>query len=99
MLRKAHWQHLHRVLNDAEVEDNTKPFWRYIKSQRQDSVGVSPLKHKGQLYSDSKAKAGILQNHFKFVFTKDTDDPDRENAPYGPNYPSINRLHITEKGC
>ena len=69
MLRKAHWQHLNRVLDDAEVEGNTKHFWRYIKSQRQDSVGVSPLKHKGQLYSDPKAKAGILQNQFKSVFT------------------------------
>ena len=98
MLRKAHWKHLNRVLEDAEQEGNSKPFWRYIKSQRQDSVGVSPLKHKGQLHSDAKSKATILQHQFKSVFTKDTDSTERNNAPYGPNYPGIGRLHITEKG-
>ena len=51
--------------------NNSKPFWKYVKSRKQDHIGVSPLKSNGQLVNDSKGKADILINQFKFVFTRE----------------------------
>ena len=50
---------------------------RYIKSKRQDGNGVSPLKENGQLHSDSRRKAEILNNQFCSVFTSE----DTTNIP------------------
>ena len=32
------------VINAGLQENNSKPFWRYIKSRKQDNIGISPLK-------------------------------------------------------
>ena len=50
--------------------NNVKPLWRYIKGQRNDNIGVSPLKENGQVHSESKVKAGILLRQFSSVFTR-----------------------------
>ena len=73
-----------------------KPFWRFIKSQRQDSVGVSALKHEGRLYSDSKTKAELLNSQFKSVFTR--EDTEHIDKLFAPNYPTIDPLVINPKG-
>ena len=44
-----------------------------MKCKKQDNIGVSPLKQKGNLISDSKGKADILVEQFQSVFTKITD--------------------------
>ena len=44
-----------------------------MKCKKQDNIGVSPLKQKGNLISDSKSKADILVEQFQSVFTKVTD--------------------------
>jgi hypothetical protein len=46
-------------------------FWKYIKSRKNDNIGVSPLKSNGKLVSNSKGKAEILIQQFKSVFTID----------------------------
>jgi hypothetical protein len=51
--------------------NNSKPFWKYAKSRKQDNIGVSPLKSNRQLVNDSKGKADILINQFKSVFTRE----------------------------
>jgi hypothetical protein len=51
--------------------NNLKPFWKYIKSRKQDNIGVVPLKTKGQLVNDSNGKAEILIRQFKSVFTRE----------------------------
>jgi hypothetical protein len=51
--------------------NNSKPFWKYAKSLKQDNIGVSPLKGNGQLVNDSKRKADILVNQFKSIFTRE----------------------------
>ena len=48
---------------------NSKPLWSYINYKRQDGNGVSPLKENGQLQSDCRRKAIILDNQFCSVFT------------------------------
>ena len=62
-------------MKDALEEGNTKPFWKYIKSKRQDSSGISPLLGDGKLHSDSQDQANILNQQFCSVFTKDKGDP------------------------
>ena len=52
--------------------NNSKPFWKYVKSRKQDNIGVSPLKSNGQLLkNESKGKVDILINQFKSVFTRE----------------------------
>lgn len=59
-------------------------------------MGVSALKSEGRLHSDSLTKAEILNNQFKSVFTKE----DSSDIPklFGPNYPEISDLVITQRG-
>ena len=66
---------VNNILLEGLQSKDCKPFWRYVKSKRQDTIGVAPLKSKGNLFSDSKSKATILNDQFKSVFTP-TQDPD-----------------------
>ena len=53
------------VSND--LKENLKVFWSYVKSKRQESTGVSPLKNKnGFIHSDmhSSSKVEILNDQF-----------------------------------
>ena len=71
--KKAEISHIDNVIQKGLTDNNSKPFWRYVKSRRQDSVGVSPLKKMGQLVNDGKGKAQILVEQFQSVFTRDDD--------------------------
>ena len=54
------------------MKNNTKQFWSYMKGKKQDSQGVTPLrKDDGFLYSDTETKAGILNDHFHSVYTRE----------------------------
>lgn len=60
----------HTVSGDSK--DNSKKFWTYVKSKGQEFTGVAPLKNKdGFLQSDTKARANILNEQFKSVFTQE----------------------------
>ena len=72
-IRKAEHNYINNMLEEGLKNHDSKPFWRYIKSKKQDSIGVSPLKDRGQLTSDSLQKADILLRQFQSVFTK--EDP------------------------
>ncbi len=78
------------------INGNSKPFWRYISTQRNDRTGVAPLKEKGTLHTDSQAKAEILNRQFVSVFT--TDTAASSTSLYGPSYPPIRGLHISSQG-
>jgi hypothetical protein len=47
--------------------NNSKPSWKYVKSRKQDNIGVAPLKEKGKLVSHSKEKAQILIKQFSMI--------------------------------
>ena len=52
--RKAYRDYLNNIIN-PELSTNPKRFWRFIKSKRCESVGVSPLKDTdGLTYSESE---------------------------------------------
>ena len=46
--------------------------WSKAKAKKQDNIGIAPLRHKGSMTNDSKEKAYILNDQFKYVFTKST---------------------------
>ena len=75
---------------------NTKPFYRYIKAQKNDNFGVSSLKFDGLMYSDSLSKSEILNKQFQSVFTKKSTTATPKL--FGNKYPSIGKLSITLKG-
>ena len=97
-IRRSHWRYVNSVLLEGLESNDTKPFWRYIKSQRQDAFGISPLKLNGTLHSDPREKANILNNQFKSVFTP--REPPGSTFPKleGPRFPSIDSLSIQVEG-
>ena len=90
------WRYVNKFVTQAFEEDNTKPFWKFVNSQRPDSFGIQPMKKDGKLYADSKVKAEIMLEEFKSVFTR----KDKSYIPslYGTPYSSISDLHISEEG-
>ena len=72
--KKAEINHINDVIRKGLDENNSKPFWRYFKSRRQDSVRVPTLKKMGQLINASKEKAQIMVEQFQSLFTRDSDN-------------------------
>ena len=96
-LRKAHWTYVNGILLDGLEQGDVKPFYSYVKSQQQDNQGVSPLRERGQLYSDAPSKARILSEQFKSVFTR--DDPNALDPQLdGPAFPDIPSLVVHPRG-
>ena len=86
-LRSARLENIRGMLNYGLGSGDHKPFWQYLKSQHQDNCGVSPLKRNGELHSDSKDKAQILNDQFSSVFTK--DDQHAGTVLEGPSLPPL----------
>ena len=91
-LKQARWGYINGILQAGLDEGTSKPFWGYTRQQRQDNVGVSPLKINGKLHADSLSRCEILVSQFKSVFTKDSDDLLRDTALFGPSYPLLTLL-------
>ena len=86
------------MLDTTEKDINPKPFWRYVKSQQQDSTGVSSLREIGKLHSDPKSKSSILQSQLKSVFTSDDDGPHKDLKMEGPSFSHISLLQMDIAG-
>lgn len=87
---------IQNIMLDSLNENNAKPFWKYIRSQKLDNIIVAPLKDNGIIHSNSKDKAQILNKQFQSLFT----DEEKSNIPTmsGNPTPSIGNLHITSAG-
>jgi hypothetical protein len=70
-IRKAEWNYINSAILEGMEKNNTKPFWKYVKSTKQDNIGVAPLKERGHLINNSKEKAQILIKQFLSVFTRE----------------------------
>ena len=68
-LRDAERVSVNGILQNGLESGNNKPFWKYVKSQKQESFGISALKSNGNVITDSLSKAEILNSQFKSVFT------------------------------
>jgi len=69
--KRARWKFVHNIVNTALKDNNTRPFWKYVKAQRHDNFGIPSLKLDGQLHADSNIKANIMLKEFTSVFTKE----------------------------
>ena len=89
-IQSEYWKYLTHII-DPEQDKEKKSFWHYIKSLNKDSTGISPLKDKGFLHTDSKPKADILSNQFQYVFTNEnlTNLPQLPNQNQSPQMPPI----------
>ncbi|XP_068697699.1 uncharacterized protein [Montipora foliosa] len=74
----------------------TKRFWTYIRSKRQDNVGVAPLEINDVVVSDSREKANLLSNYFKSVLTK--EDPQNMHSEAISPYADIPPIHFITAG-
>ena len=97
-LRRAYWQQVEELImpKDSDEGNNSmKRFYKFIKHQKMDHNGVSPLKVDGILVSDPSMKAEALNKQFKSVFINETDfKPDKQH----PQYPSTTPINITAPG-
>ena len=53
---------------DCALKEKPKKFWSYIKSKKQDQIGIPPLNGNFRVLTDSTSKAEVLSNHFQLVF-------------------------------
>ena len=93
-LRRARSGYISNIIGAAFQENNTKPFWKFVKSCKNDSPGVATLKCQGVLHSDSATKAKLL--NAPSVFTKEhlTSIPGLDGNPF----PSMNNIMIVVSG-
>ena len=88
--RRTYRQSYQNYVNKIVEEDSNKNLWRLIKNKRSDPMGIAPLKKNGLTFSDSKAKADILNNHFCAAFTREdlSTVPKLDDSPH-PDMPDI----------
>ena len=94
--RKAYNEFMKNVIS-PDAKCNPKRFWAYINSRRCDSHGVHPLKSSdGVTYTDSTAKANILNKQFSSVFTDESliNVPEKGPCPY----PSTDSITVSPAG-
>ena len=96
VIKHSHWTYVNDTLSDSLADGNLKPFLGYIKSNKQDSSGVAPMKHDGKLFSKGIDKANILSDQFKSVFSHEPIGPVLE--PSGKRIPPIPKLKVTTFG-
>jgi len=94
-IHHAERNYINNILIDGLEKNDTKPFWKYVKCKKQESIGVAPLRKGTQLNSDSKVKAQILNEQFQSVFTKEDDSHPHLD---GPPHPPIPALDISVDG-
>jgi len=96
-IKKAHWDYVNNILSESLSTNDSKPFWKYIKSKRQENTGIAPLLQRGVLHSNSLDKANILNNQFKSVFSC-PDSGSITPRLDGEGYGIIDNLTITCDG-
>jgi hypothetical protein len=94
-IKVKYWEHVNKII-DPETDKRGKRFWNFIKGQKQDSTGVSPLKADSGLKTTPIDKAEILNSQFQKAFTPkvETPPPDLGQSPYL----NMNEFYVTEKG-
>lgn len=95
-IRRAHKSYLRDVIGASLKSENTKPFWNFVKSKKQNVSGISPLHINDRIISSAKEKAETLNHQFSSVFTRE----DQSTIPnLGPSHiPDIPDLVLTIDG-
>ena len=80
-----------------DAQEKPKAFWSYIKSKKQESSGVAPLKNKdGFIHSDSSSKVEILNEQFVSAYTREDSSKIPTKGP--SSHPSMEPIEVQSKG-
>ena len=92
-LKRAETNFLQTILTTGLESGDTKPFWKYVRSQKQEHFGITALRSNGSLYTDSSSKSEILNKQFKSVFTPPSlvETPKLPGQPFPPIRPTYHR--------
>ena len=63
-LQDAERVYVNDILQNGLESGNNKPFWKYVKSQKQETFSISALKSNGNMITDSLSKAEIFDSQF-----------------------------------
>ena len=65
-LMEGRWDYINRFLQIGLETENKKPFWKYLRVQKQEDFGISALKSNGTLFTVyRKPISEILNTQFK----------------------------------
>ena len=94
--RRQNRQAYQQYVSSFIQEDSSKNLWRYVKSRKFDTTGISALKKDGITYCESTAKADVLNEQFCSVFTEE----DIANMPSfeTSHHPDMPDIQIQEDG-
>ena len=63
---EGRWDYINRFLQIGLETENKKPFWKYLRVQKQEDFGISALKSNGTLFTVyRKPISEILNTQFK----------------------------------
>ena len=72
-IKKTHNEYVNNMIGD--IIKDSKPFWKYMNSQKTDRQGIPPLNtQKGSVAETDQTKAEALNNQFSSVFTETAFD-------------------------
>ena len=95
-LRDTERVYVNGILQNGLESRNSKLFWKYVKSQKQETFGISALKSNSNVITDSLSKAEFLNSQFISVFTPQSGNTFLQLP--GTQSPKIKPLHISENG-
>lgn len=94
--RQAYHDYLDSIISD-DGKNQSKRLYSVVKSKRQDSSGVAPLRRGGIMHNDAKVKASILNDQFVSVFSTEPADPPITHLN-GKPVPDIHPITFTVTG-
>ena len=84
-------------LISMDTHEKPKVFCSYIKSKKQESSGVAPLKNKdGFIHSDRRSKVEILNEEFVSAYTREDSSKILTKGP--SSHPSMEPIEVQSKG-
>ena len=88
-IKHARVDYVNNHVIDGLHQGNTKPFFKYIKSLKNDNIGLAPLKSGASLVTDLLQKAEIMLEEFSSVFTQEYTDAIPWLGPAKKTMPNI----------
>ena len=69
MIRNAHSEYKSSIFTTSMPIGNTEMFWRYVKSQKQDTSAICSLKKYRQLHCSKQKESEIISVEFQSALT------------------------------
>ena len=69
-LMEGRWDYINRFLQIGLETGNKKPFWKYLRVQKQEDFRVSALKSNGKMFTNRKSISEILTHYLSLYSLK-----------------------------